>query len=124
MKDVQPVIIKVGGSLYDLPDLGRRLHDLLRQPEMRPALLVPGGGGFVHAVRHFDRLHSLGEEASHWLALDAMTLAGRALQRLLPGSLLVAGPEENPDQGIRILDARRFAEADEGRPGACRTPGK
>jgi 5-(aminomethyl)-3-furanmethanol phosphate kinase len=62
-------VVKVGGSLFDLPDLGARLKQLLND---QPTLLVPGGGPTVDAVRAFDRLHRLSEQQSHWLALAVM----------------------------------------------------
>jgi aspartokinase-like uncharacterized kinase len=97
-------VAKVGGSLYDWPDLGPRLRawlDALRPVE---ALLVPGGGPTADVIRALDCYHALGEEAAHWLALHALSLNGRFLQSLLPG--------------ITIVDAFDFARQDEGRPDA------
>src|SRR5262249_17829191 len=72
--DPGPVVVKVGGSLFDLQDLGPRLHALLTvRPQCSP-LLVPGGGAVADVVRALDRRHQLGEETSHWLALQAMSL--------------------------------------------------
>ena len=69
------VVVKVGGSLYDLPDLGSRLRAwLTEQCAGDDVVLVPGGGGTADVIRHFDRVHGLGEETSHWLALRALTL--------------------------------------------------
>jgi len=62
-------VVKVGGSLFDLLDLGARLKRYLAD---RPALMVAGGGPAVDAVRAFDRLHRLSEQQAHWLALAAM----------------------------------------------------
>ena len=66
------VIYKVGGSLLELPDLPRRLQDVVR-PDVCP-LFVIGGGRTADLVREWDRLHQLGEERSHGLALKAMQL--------------------------------------------------
>lgn len=75
------IVVKVGGSLYDRPRFGPELKAYLETlPE--PLLLVPGGGSFADAVRAFDRLHHLGEEACHWLALEAMNLGGAFLRSL------------------------------------------
>lgn len=122
MAEKRLVVVKVGGSLYDLPDLGERLGRFLDRDEVRPALLVPGGGGPVEALRQLHRVRNLSEETSHWLALHALAVAARSLARLVPDSSIVAGPEEAEvvwrQGGVPVLDARRFAERDEGRPGA------
>jgi aspartokinase-like uncharacterized kinase len=116
-----PVVVKVGGSLYDLPDLGPRLRawlDTLGTPEV---LLVPGGGAAADVVRELDRVHGLGEEASHWLALRALQLNASFLATVLPRSVVVEDVEQRSTcwrQGrIPILDTYAFALADEGRPG-------
>ncbi len=79
-------------------------------------MLVPGGGGTADAVRHLDRLHGLGEERSHWLALHALALNARFLAALLPGAAVVE--DAGAWAGLEVLDAHAFARADEGRPGA------
>lgn len=75
------IVVKVGGSLYDHPNLGPGLRNWLATLD-EPVLLVPGGGPFAEAVRELDRIHGLGESSSHWLALQAMDLAGAFLQSL------------------------------------------
>lgn len=75
-------VIKVGGSLYDLPDLGPRLVAFLATG---PAVVVPGGGMFADAVRTLDRIHRLGDEHAHGLAVRAMLLAGEFLSAIAPG---------------------------------------
>jgi aspartokinase-like uncharacterized kinase len=109
------IVIKVGGSLYNLPDLGPRLRGWLATLPARDILLVPGGGATADAVRAFDRLHRLGEERSHWLALQALSVNARLLAALLPGCRVVADVQEQA--GWRVLDAYRFALADEEHPG-------
>ncbi len=65
------LVVKVGGSLYDLPDLGPRLRGFLASLKDVDRLIVPGGGATTDAIRLFDRDHGLGPEQSHWLALCA-----------------------------------------------------
>jgi 5-(aminomethyl)-3-furanmethanol phosphate kinase len=117
-----PLVVKVGGSLFDLPDLGPRLQGWLDQCGDRPVLLVPGGGAVVDAVRQLDRCHELGDERAHWLALRGLRLNAYFLASLLPGTPVIEMPEETVTQksaGSRgILDPFSFALADEGRPGA------
>src|SRR6185312_432391 len=85
------VVVKVGGSLFDLPDLGPRLCDWLQRHAPREVLLVPGGGPAAELVRTLDRTHGLGEESSHWLALRALAINAALLAALVPGSCVIDG---------------------------------
>jgi aspartokinase-like uncharacterized kinase len=107
-------IVKVGGSLYDWPELGERLRAWLITLDVERVLLVPGGGGTADVIRTLDRVHHLGEDASHWLAIRALSLNARFLQTLLPDAELVVDPlAETPWLGV--LDAFPFCAADEQR---------
>jgi aspartokinase-like uncharacterized kinase len=110
--------VKVGGSLFDLPGLGPRLGRWLAALPAAGVLLVPGGGAAADAVRDLDRLHNLGDEKAHWLALRAMTLNAHFLASLLPELRVVESPEAC-GIGVAILDAFAFCLADErDHPGA------
>lgn len=78
------VVFKLGGSLLERPGLPALLREILARREDCGALLVVGGGRTADLVRDWDREHSLGDEAAHWLALDAMRLNERLVQCLLP----------------------------------------
>ena len=85
------IVAKVGGSLYDWPALGPTLRAwLAEQPE--PVLLFPGGGAAADVVRAWDRVHSLGEDEAHWLAIRSLSLAAHFLHRLLPALPVVEVP--------------------------------
>jgi aspartokinase-like uncharacterized kinase len=117
-----PVVVKVGGSLFDWPDLKPRLCDFLATLAGKNVLLIPGGGLAADAVRVYDRVHGLGEEASHWLALRALSLQAHVLAQLLPpGTQVVEGLNAARSVWRRgrwpILDMYRFALGDEQRPG-------
>jgi aspartokinase-like uncharacterized kinase len=58
----------------------------------------------AEAVRELDRIHGLGEEASHWLAIAAMDVMGEVLRALAPR--------------VGVLDCLAFARGDEALPGA------
>ena len=103
-------VVKVGGSLYDLPDLGDRLRRFLATLA-GPVLLIPGGGPTADVVRQLDEVHRLGEEAAHWLALRACEFNAYLLAQLLPGVPIV----EEPRDGVAILDLHAFAANDESR---------
>jgi aspartokinase-like uncharacterized kinase len=110
-------VVKVGGSLFPLPDLGPRLRCWLDRLSARPVLLVPGGGASADVVRALDRVHGLGEEAAHWLALHALALNACFLAELLPGARIVSDGSALVAGEMAILDAHAFAQADEGKCG-------
>jgi len=114
-------VVKVGGSLYDLPDLGPRLRRwLAEQFADGHVVLVPGGGSSTDVIRKLDRCHRLGEETAHWLALRALSLNAHFLASLLP-STRVAGTVDELHRAweinlLPVLDVHEFARADEQRP--------
>jgi len=78
------VVCKLGGSLLNWPGLPGALERMRR---LRPAgalLVVVGGGETADLVRRWDQLFQLGEERSHWLALDSLALNEQLLQVLWP----------------------------------------
>lgn len=112
------VVVKVGGSLYDLPDLGSRLRRWLAEQRAGDrVVLVPGGGPSADLIRHLDRCHGLGEEASHWLALRALTLNAHFLTALLSPACVVGDIAELQRawdyNQLPILDIHQFACGDE-----------
>ncbi len=116
-------VVKVGGSLYDLPDLAGRLGAWLATLAAPRVMLVPGGGAAADVVRDLDRRHRLGEAVAHELALRAMTLNAWFLSSLLApvaGLLPVDNPLVCPPSArLTLLDAHAFAAADAARhPGA------
>jgi aspartokinase-like uncharacterized kinase len=116
-------VVKVGGSLYDLPDLAARLHEWLADEWHGGdgVLVVPGGGPSADAVRDWDRRHGLGEEKAHWLALRALALNAHLLASLLPYACVIVDVkdcEQIWSEGrLPILDVHEFARADDQRPG-------
>ncbi len=116
-----PVVVKVGGSLYDLPGLGPLLRRWLDELAS-PAVLVPGGGSTADVVRDLDRRHGLNNEAAHWLALYALSLNAHFLAELLRDRSPIVTGEVADWPGLwrrgmlPILDAYTFARADESRP--------
>lgn len=88
-------VIKLGGSLLDLPDLASRLRRFIdSQSDSRTLLILVGGGKIVDAVRHYDQIHSIDPTASHWLCVDLMHSTAQLLQALLPDWFLLAEPCE------------------------------
>jgi aspartokinase-like uncharacterized kinase len=117
-----PIVVKVGGSLFDLPDLGPRLRSWLDGLANGDVLLVPGGGRLAEAVRSLDEQHCLGESVAHWLALKAMSLNAQFLAALLSpqagfASNWAACPALWRQGRVAVADAYHFLQADEGREG-------
>ncbi|HKB38449.1 MAG TPA: hypothetical protein VKD72_18545 [Gemmataceae bacterium] len=113
--DVEPelVVVKVGGSLYDLPDLGQRLAAWVHRLPASKVLLVPGGGATTDVVRDLDRCHGLGEATAHDLAMRSLTLNAWFLAAVLRetaiGSLSVCNPLLSPlTDRVSVLDAHAF----------------
>jgi len=116
------IVVKVGGSLFDLPDLGQRLQAWLSRQGAARVFLVPGGGPTADCVRDWDRRHHLGETRAHWLALRALTLNAHFLAGVLPQSQVIQHlsrpdmPHLEAAQGCRlvpIVDMYDFAFDDE-----------
>ncbi|QDV52668.1 amino acid kinase family protein [Gimesia fumaroli] len=87
-------VIKVGGSLFDLPDLATQLQRLLGRLENAMPLIVCGGGTAADLVRDWDRTHHLGETKAHWLAIQSLMLNDRLLCAMLPNACLVSTQSE------------------------------
>jgi aspartokinase-like uncharacterized kinase len=105
------IIVKIGGSLYDLPELGARLGAWLARLETPNLVIVPGGGRTADLVRVWDHEQKLGEEQSHWLALRALTFNAHYLAALLPGSKVIQNLDEAGPKPLRILDMHAWAKA-------------
>lgn len=121
-----PIVLKVGGSLYDLPDLAIRLGQFLASLNDRRIVLVPGGGRLADVVRHFDDVHHLGEEAAHWMALRAVSLNAFFVSSVLAQrrTTIVATADACAEAWrhgvVPILDAYAFATEDDDRPESLR----
>ncbi len=86
-------VVKVGGSLLDWVELPTRLAEFLESrrlddPDGR-MILVVGGGRAADLVRELDRIHRVGDETAHQLAIRAMDLSAMFLAAILPGSIVV-----------------------------------
>jgi aspartokinase-like uncharacterized kinase len=113
------IVYKLGGSLFNLPDLPIHLCNVLKQrPDTQP-LLVVGGGDAANIVRRWDRLFQLGDETAHRLALRAMTLNEELLIRLLPAARHVISREQAVaawrESAVAVLNAGSFLECEEPR---------
>lgn len=113
-------VVKVGGSLYEWTGLSGALKSfldqLLHDDAVTQLILVPGGGPLADAVRQLDRIHGLGEEASHWLALQVLSVGAAMLGQLLHRPIIehpceVSAASQNAN--CCVIDPYRFAIRDE-----------
>ena len=115
-----PMVVKVGGSLFNWPELKQRLQQYVATLAGKTVVLIPGGGKAADVVRDLDRTHGLGEEPAHWLALHALTVNAHFLSELLSGVRVVEGLNASRSAwrrgGLTVLDPFRFARGDESRP--------
>lgn len=81
-------VVKVGGSLFDLPDLATRLQTWLETNNDQRNLLLAGGGKFVDCVREAQTVHQFDDVAAHWISIETMSSTSRLLHALLPDSML------------------------------------
>lgn len=86
-------IVKLGGSLWDAPELRRWLDAVARSP--RPIVVVPGGGPFADAVRAAQPVLGFDDPAAHRMAILAMQQYAEALASLEPRLKLRDPPEPN-----------------------------
>lgn len=110
-----PLVAKVGGSLFDLPDLRDRLRVWLSRQEGRRVLFVPGGGRVADAIRSLDQTHQLREATAHWLALRVLTVNAHFLSALM--GIEVVSTLAEFSAPVAVLDAYAFCQDDEGRTG-------
>ena len=110
-------VYKIGGSLFDIPELPDVIREVLAQRPGRAALLVPGGGTAVDVVRVWDRIHHLGDEPAHELALEAMDLTASFLAGFFPEARLVRSESQVrmavSEGALSILCAGCFLKAAE-----------
>jgi aspartokinase-like uncharacterized kinase len=122
---MRTVIFKVGGSLFDLRDLGPRLHELIWSHGADPSLIFPGGGAAANLVRDWHPRFELTDVDAHWLAIDALDFNANLLARLLPRGIVVSSQSrwEGMMKSYRptVLAPSRFLR-DEGRSHASDSP--
>jgi aspartokinase-like uncharacterized kinase len=78
------IVVKVGGSLLDWPELPGRLRAYLDDRRAARLIVLVGGGATVDVIRALDRIHELGDERAHTLALHALDLSAAILAALVP----------------------------------------
>jgi aspartokinase-like uncharacterized kinase len=114
------IVIKVGGSLFDWPELPGQLNAVLdsHRAAYQRLVLLPGGGPAANFIRAIDKKFILGDLSAHRLALRSLDLTAHVLAALVPG-LEVVDDLASLDQvwrrlRIPVLAPRRFFDESEG----------
>ncbi|WP_442481411.1 amino acid kinase family protein [Aeoliella sp. SH292] len=85
MASPEIVVVKVGGSLLERPDLLRALGAWLSGLDSQShQVLVVGGGPAVDGLRRLNDILQLEDHDTHWQAIRLMQLAGRAVGSRAP----------------------------------------
>ncbi len=99
MKNCPVQVVKLGGSLLELPDLRDRFLGWLDQASAADpqghSVIVVGGGALVEAVRQFHARATmsgkpgLDEELAHWICIDLMEVNARLVAAILTSPEIV-----------------------------------
>lgn len=111
-----PVVIKLGGSLFDLKDLFTKVENLV-DALVETIWIVPGGGGLANELRRLDAIYEWPPGVSHQLALGTMSLAAKTIAVRGPRYQLVHdfsnGSDEAGSGRIRVLDVQHVPGIDQ-----------
>jgi aspartokinase-like uncharacterized kinase len=100
-------IVKLGGSLLTLPQLGNRLLEWLSNEPPAFSLIVVGGGPPVDAIRDLAAVHAYDEELLHWLCIDLLDVSYRLVAAQLPECRQL----QTADELQRVLSTRDWTSA-------------
>lgn len=75
-------VIKVGGSLFDLPDLSDRIKRWLESQPAAQNIFLAGGGEFCNHVRELQQRFQFSDQVSHELCIELMKVTSRILGTL------------------------------------------
>lgn len=116
--DMSCVVVKIGGSLFDLPELGPVLRAYLAALPYTRILLVPGGGASADVVRDLDAIHRLGEAGAHEIALTSLSVSNHFLRTLLDIETEPRGDWYAAPERLHVLPPGMILEPYEARFGA------
>lgn len=77
-------VVKIGGSLFDLPDLAPKIRSWLAAQTPAHHILIAGGGPLVDQLRELNQRKPIHETAAHWMCIDLMTVTAHLLHQWLP----------------------------------------
>ncbi|MCH2114746.1 MAG: hypothetical protein MK171_07550 [Pirellulales bacterium] len=77
-------VVKVGGSLLDLPDLADRIRHWLAAQSAAHHILIAGGGPLADQMRQWHQQRPIREASAHWMCIDLMTVTAHLLHDRMP----------------------------------------
>lgn len=89
----QLIVIRVGGSLLDLPSLHSQINQLVQSLLPARILLITGGGHAAETIRKLDHRFSIHPSHAHWQAIAAMSFNAEVFVRTGEHLISVADPE-------------------------------
>jgi aspartokinase-like uncharacterized kinase len=102
-------VVKVGGSLFDWPELPRALWYWLQDQPPAENLLIAGGGALCDVIRRWDEVHALGEELSHALCIESMGSSATLLKHVLATAReRFAAEMPNRQEAVSVVDVREY----------------
>ena len=105
-------MVKVGGSLLELPELVPRLAQLLEEAPPARNVLLAGGGRLADGIRHYDQLWRLPADVAHDLASATMSITARLLAQLTGHPLVDAAPPPHHGPQTVVLDPAQLLAAE------------
>ncbi len=88
------IVVKLGGSLYDLLDLGERVTALLACYTDHRFLIFPGGGDAADLVRQWQPRFGWTDAVAHDVAIAALDFNAVMLANILPRGCMIRDRNE------------------------------
>ena len=95
-------VVKLGGSLYNTPQLRAWLNRLAEVSMQVPIVMVPGGGPFADQVRQAQQLHHFSDSHAHQMALLAMAQFGTLIAGLQPACSIISSVTSVDESNLSI----------------------
>lgn len=108
-------VVKLGGSLFNWPEFPGRLREWLARQSPACNVLITGGGPFADVIRAADQCHGLGEEVSHQLCVQVLSVTAALTKHLLPefsGPMPPERIEPACENQLILLDVPKLIEWD------------
>ena len=91
------IVVKLGGSLYNNPNLTDWLQCLSSSADKQTIIIVPGGGPFADVARQAQKVHNFDDDYAHQMAIMAMRQFGTLLLGLCPNAKPYLYRQQIPD---------------------------
>jgi aspartokinase-like uncharacterized kinase len=75
-------VVKLGGSLFALPNVAATLGAWLQRQPQQHHVIITGGGMLADQVRQLDRQGGVTAERAHWMAIRAMSVLAWMLSQM------------------------------------------